>query len=544
MLRRYLAAVVAAAALAATAQAHFVFVVPSADGKSLTAVFSDDTSPDENVPISRIAGLKLAVRGVTGPETPVPLETGKNALSGGLPGDGPRVVFGAVEYGVLAKGEGKPYLLAYLPKAVVGPINGRPIVTNAAVELVPEPLGGRVAFKLLAAGKPVADAEVTVTTPDGKKVKVKTAADGRTPGFAGSGRFVVFGKHVEPTAGEKDGKKYDEVRRYATLVVTVDEHPAANPAPATVVSPYPPLPKPVASLGAIAADGYLYVYGGHAGKTHSYDTASVLGTFHRLKLDGGAKWEELPGGPILQGMNLAAHDGKVYRVGGMSPRNAPGTPTDNVSLADAARFDPKAGKWEPLPSLPAGRSSHDLVAVGDKLVVVGGWNMKGKGNGSDWHDTALVLDLSAKTPEWKAVPQPFKRRALTAAAVGSKVYVVAGLGADAGTDRRVDVLDVDTLTWSTAPAVPGTDRVGFSPAAATVGGRLVVNTSDGNLHRLTEDGAGWEKVGVAARKRMVARLVPVGPDAVALVGGAGGGGNVAEVEVIKLPARGERVAAE
>ena len=59
-------------------------------------------------------------------------------------------------------------------------------------------------------------------------------------------------------------------------------------------------------------DGYLYLYGGHAGKTHSYDTKSVLGTFHRLKLDGGAKWEELPGGPIAQGMNLG-HYAKSIR---------------------------------------------------------------------------------------------------------------------------------------------------------------------------------------------------------------------------------------
>jgi hypothetical protein len=53
---------------------------------------------------------------------------------------------------------------------------------------------------------------------------------------------------------------------------------------------YPPIPVAVSSLGAIESEGYLYVYGGHSGKTHSYDTKSVLGTFHRLKLDGGTKW--------------------------------------------------------------------------------------------------------------------------------------------------------------------------------------------------------------------------------------------------------------
>ncbi|MBN9118749.1 MAG: hypothetical protein J0I06_06255 [Planctomycetes bacterium] len=318
--------------------------------------------------------------------------------------------------------------------------------------------------------------------------------------------------------------------RIACLAAAVLAAPAfaAEPAPA-----FPAMPKAVSSFGAIECDGYLYVYGGHAGKTHTYDTTLVLGTFHRLKLDGGTKWEELPGGPIAQGLNLAAHGGRVYRVGGMQPKNKPGEPSDNVSLAECARFDPKAGKWEQLPAMPAGRSSHDVVTVGDKLVVVGGWQMKGKGEKAVWHDTALVLDLAAAKPEWKSIPQPFKRRALTAAAVGTKVYVVAGLGAEGG-DRRVDVLDVATGKWSEGPDLPGSDRVAFSPAACAVSGRLVANTSDGSVYRLTEKGDAWEKVGECAKKRIVARLIPFGADRVILLGGASGGGNADSLEVIAL----------
>ena len=71
-----------------------------------------------------------------------------------------------------------------------------------------------------------------------------------------------------------------------------------------------------------------------------------------MKLADGKTWEELPGGPGLQGMNLASYGGKVYRVGGMEPRNKPGDPTDNHSVADVACFDPEMGKWESLPPLP------------------------------------------------------------------------------------------------------------------------------------------------------------------------------------------------
>jgi N-acetylneuraminic acid mutarotase len=314
----------------------------------------------------------------------------------------------------------------------------------------------------------------------------------------------------------------------------------ADPAPAAAL---PPLPKAVSSFGAVVSDGYLYVYGGHAGETHSYDTQSVLGTFHRLKLNGGTKWEELPAGPIAQGMNLVAHAGKVYRVGGMQPRNAPGDPSDNHSLADCARFDPAKKVWEPLPPLPAGRSSHDVAVVGDKLVVVGGWQMNGKGEKSKWHDTTLILDLGTATPKWEAVPQPFQRRALTATAVGNKVYVIGGLGAEG---KATDIFDVATRTWSTGPALPleGKKAMSFSPAAATVNGRVVVNTAAGAMYRLTADGQAWEKVGQAATPRIVARLLPRDAASALLVGGARmGEGNTATVEVVRLAETGQPVAA-
>lgn len=528
---RPLFALLATGLVAVAAHAHFVFVIPDRAGASATVVFSEELAPDDGVDIARASGVKLFVRDATGKDAPVEHTAAKHSLTAKLPGSGPRVVFGSVTYGVIQKGEGKPYLLAYHPKAVVGilPPEKAVVGDKLPAELVPVIDGGKVRFKLLGGGKPVPGAEVTVLKPDATKVKVKTDRDGLTDAVEGAGQFGAWGRYFEPKAGEFGGKKYEEVRHYPTVVVEV-------PGPEL-----PPLPTAVSSLGAAECGGYLYVYGGHAGKTHSYDTKSVLGTFHRLKLDGGTKWEALPGGPIAQGLALVAHNGKVIRVGGMQPRNAPGSPADNHSLATAARFDPKTNKWEALPDLPAARSSHDAVVVGDVLVVVGGWRMNGAGKESVWHDTALTLDLAAKKPEWKSVPQPFKRRALTAAAVGNKVYVLGGLGADGG-DRRTDILDVTAGKWSEGPAIPGADRVAFSPAACTANGRLVLNTSEGPVYRLNTAGDGWEKVGEVAKKRIVARLVPFGGDRVVLVGGAGGGANVDAVEVVKLAAKGEPVA--
>ena len=118
------------------------------------------------------------------------------------------------------------------------------------------------------------------------------------------------------------------------------------------------------------------------------------------------------------------------------------------------------------------------------------------------------------------------------------------VGASGRDGRAPRVLDVATGKWSTGPELPGNDRVAFSPAAAAVNGRLVVNTSAGPVYRLTEKGDAWEKVGEAATKRIVARLVPFGNDAVILVGGAAGGANADSLEVIKLAEKGEPVAGE
>lgn len=296
----------------------------------------------------------------------------------------------------------------------------------------------------------------------------------------------------------------------------------------------PALPRGVASMGAIAHEGHLYVYGGHCGTTHKYDTESVLGTFHRLRLDGGKSWEPLPGGPILQGMNLAGHGGKIYRIGGMQPRNKPGEAADTLSVATCERFDIGKGAWESMPSLPSGRSSHDVVVAGNHLVVVGGWEMKGAGKEPAWHETALILDLNNPGSGWQAIPQPFRRRALTAAAVGTKVFVLGGLGADG---QPTEVLDVETRTWAKAPALPkgGKNSMAFSPAATTLGGRVLVNMADGPVYQLNQAGDGWKEVARLSSPRMVARMVPFGESSVLVVAGASRkGGNLATLEVVSI----------
>ncbi|MBX9623415.1 MAG: DUF4198 domain-containing protein [Gemmataceae bacterium] len=208
------------------ADAHFVFVVPAAgDPSKVVVVFSEDLEVDENVPADRLKGLKLTGRFEGGKEAPVELKPGKSCLAGEVGLAGPRCVHGTLVFGVTQKGKDRPFLLAYHPKAVYPGADPKAVALGdkVAAELVPVVAGREVRFRLLGGGKPVAGADVTVLRPDGGKGKAKTDADGLTPAYPAAGRYGAWARHVIPGAGEHDGKKYEEARHYATLVVDLPE---------------------------------------------------------------------------------------------------------------------------------------------------------------------------------------------------------------------------------------------------------------------------------------------------------------------------------
>jgi N-acetylneuraminic acid mutarotase len=300
-----------------------------------------------------------------------------------------------------------------------------------------------------------------------------------------------------------------------------------------VAAPVPPTPLACSSFGAATADGWVYVYGGHVSVTHTYSTAAVTGQFQRLNCAQPTAWEPLPSGPALQGLALVAHAGKIYRVGGMAPRNAPGTPADNHSTASCTVYDPATRVWAPLPDLPAPRSSHDAVVVGQHLFVVGGWHLRGKDR-SVWHDTSLLLDLHAKEPKWEALPQPWQRRAFTAAVHAGKVYVVGGLNEDAESELTVNVFDPVTRQWAAGPDLPGPNTNGFSAATWPLAGQLYASPADGIVYRLADQK--WTRVGTLAVPRIVHRLVDFGPQQLLAINGATPLGNVRLCEVIDVTA--------
>ena len=202
------------------AQGHFPFIVPDSTGTAAKVVFSDSLEPDTNVNIEKLANTKLTLRDSGGKESALEWKKGDGFYSVNVPGTGTRVVSGVTEYGVLQKGDAKPFKLTYYPKAVFGTATAKEatIGEKMPLEVVATGGAGKLKFQVLKAGKPLADAEVSVMTPNSSKKDVKTDKDGFTPEFDGAGRYGVNAKLIEAKPGEHAGKKYDEARHYATLV--------------------------------------------------------------------------------------------------------------------------------------------------------------------------------------------------------------------------------------------------------------------------------------------------------------------------------------
>lgn len=530
--------------------AHFPFLVPTPDHGRARILLSETLEPDDRVPadlvlagsyVARLGDGERSLAVQTTGEVPCVVLSGELAAASAL--------FGTLDLGFTQRGDGTPHVLVYHAKTLLrDPFDPRAHRAEPVpIEITPVRAEGGLQLLLAVDGAPAPNAEMVVLMPDGEERELVTGADGTSEVLADRGRYGAWARSWIAQPGERDGKAYAELRRYATLVFDHGASPAvaaeagrvgghARPrsaAPLIAATELPlALPEATSSFGAVHSDGWIYVYGGHVAPTHDYDVEAVSGRFSRIDLAGSGTWEELPAGPALQGMNLAAHRGAVYRVGGMAPRNAPGERVDNWSVASVARFDPRERRWEELEPLPEPRSSHDVAVVDDMLYAIGGWNMAGAA-GNTWPASMLALDLTDPSATWTELPQPFRRRALIVAVHDDKVFAIGGFDEDDEPSRRVDVFDPRAGRWSQGPGLPGDALNGFAPAACVHDGQLYVSLGDGSLHRLDDRDLRWEQVGTST-PRIVHRLVPLG-GRVLLLGGASKGDNHDLMEAFAPP---------
>lgn len=280
------------------------------------------------------------------------------------------------------------------------------------------------------------------------------------------------------------------------------------------------LPVGITSFGATFHEGAIYVHGGQLGPAHNYSRDQVNQPLLRLEFSEEAEWEDLqPDEPAL-GPALLSHESGVIRIGGMQPRNERDEEQNMFSVDFVRLFDPESGEWTSLPSLPKGRSSHDAWIEGDKIYVVGGWEMRGVGESSLWSKTVEVMDLSEEEPSWRSIQAPFYRRALAAAVHDGELYCLGGLDKAGDTSDEVDILNLETEEWRKGPALPESPMHGFGMAAyiERSTGDLYVTGFDGVIYVLRDEQ--WHEIGSFEEGRMFGRFVDPPEAPLVILGGA------------------------
>jgi Protein of unknown function (DUF3386) len=244
-MKRCLLSLVMLVVVTSLARAHFIWIVPDKDGKSVQVVFSDTPKPDDPKLLAKIA--KTEVFAPSGRDKLVTLKwtEGKEGYQVIVPNAGAGAIAAVCNYGVVEKGKAEPFLLKYHAIALVQPIPGlrgadisRPPGMDLSVAFAyGRTEAGEITLRFVVdfRGKPLTDAEVSLVPADGATKEVKSVEGYANLGLLKDLKPGVYGirvRHVEAKEGELDGKKYKEVRHYATFTFRVagaEKGAAADP---------------------------------------------------------------------------------------------------------------------------------------------------------------------------------------------------------------------------------------------------------------------------------------------------------------------------
>jgi hypothetical protein len=148
----------------------------------------------------------------------------------------------------------------------------------------------------------------------------------------------------------------------------------------------------------------------------------------------------------------AAVGNEIVVVGGFT--------ADGGASPRADAYSPARDTWRRLPDLPVGRHHAMAVGMGGKAYVLGGYS----GTGATLR-TAFVLENGA----WRALPRmPFPRAAAGVGVSGRRIVVAGGIGEARRLARNALVYEVRTRRWSSAPGPTPREHLGVTSFAGTV----------------------------------------------------------------------------
>lgn len=226
----YLTLLAVAAGRPSTALGHFVWLgVKSDDGgkQSAHVWFGESAAPGEGHLIEKIAATSVWAIAEDGTQTKlqptVVVADDEGALIAPLKKPPARLA-AEIDYGVIER-DGQPFMLKYYARHIASTPEGLASVSKdrrLPVDIDAQLKNGRLHLTVLADGKPRPDAEIVAYLPKGKEFETKTDEQGQAIIDAKqAGFYDIRAKVVDKRNGEFNGKKYAEVRQYATLSLRV-----------------------------------------------------------------------------------------------------------------------------------------------------------------------------------------------------------------------------------------------------------------------------------------------------------------------------------
>jgi hypothetical protein len=209
---------------AARAEGHFLFVrvLPAAEGgRAAEVYFSELAEAGDPRFIDKIAGTQLWLQQTPGEFKPLTVHKAPDRLRTWLPVSGSVVVVGACQYGVLARPQQTPFLLRHFPKAVAGvpdELNRMKPYGKLPLEVVATCAGDGVRLIALKDGKPLPRAEFVTVDRELANSKLTADAEGiATWKPPAAGAYAIYTRDTRKESGEANGKKYKEIRDFATV---------------------------------------------------------------------------------------------------------------------------------------------------------------------------------------------------------------------------------------------------------------------------------------------------------------------------------------
>jgi hypothetical protein len=205
-----------------TARAHFLFVRirPAAEaGRAAEVYFSEQAEAGDPRFVTRIAHTKLWLQKQPGVFEPLKTQPTSDRLRALLPASGSVVVVGRCECGVLQRRV--PFLLRHYPKALSGSpeeLNRMRPCKEVPFEILATIEGDTIHLVALHRGKPLPGAVFHTVDSDLFNEKVTADKEGKaTWKVAYPSNFSIYTSVTTKESGAAGGKKYQEVREFATL---------------------------------------------------------------------------------------------------------------------------------------------------------------------------------------------------------------------------------------------------------------------------------------------------------------------------------------